>query len=74
MQIEKVPVEYENMYSNVKDVDRRKYLGMVSLLDDVIGNLTEKLDKLGMLEDTLIFFISDNGAAVYSAGYFCLHS
>lgn len=64
-----VPKEYEDRYSFIKDDDRRKYLGMVTLLDDVIGNLTTKLDDLGLLENTLIFFISDNGGAVYSSGY-----
>lgn len=64
-----MPKEYEDRYSFIKDDDRRKYLGMVTLLDDVIGNLTTKLDDLGLLENTLIFFISDNGGAVYSSGY-----
>lgn len=41
---------------------------MVSVLDDVIGNLTDKLDQLGLLDNTLIVFISDNGGAVYTAG------
>lgn len=34
-------------------------LGMISLLDDSIGNLTDTLEEKGLLHDTLIFFMSD---------------
>lgn len=63
-----VPEYYENLYAHVKDADRRTYLGMVTALDDSIGNLTRKLDELGMLEDTIIAFTSDNGGATYASG------
>jgi arylsulfatase B len=63
-----VPKEYEDKYYYIQDPDRRKYLGMVTLLDEAIGNITKKLDDLNMLNDTMIFFTSDNGGAVYSSG------
>jgi arylsulfatase A-like enzyme len=32
---------------------------MVSVLDESVGNLTQALERLGLLEDTIIFFTSD---------------
>ena len=34
---------------------------MVTALDDVVGNVTKSLKDLGMYEDTIIIFSSDNG-------------
>ena len=39
---------------------------MISSLDDAIGEITQKIKDLGIEEDTLIFFISDNGGASYT--------
>jgi hypothetical protein len=54
-----VPKAYENIYENVLDETRRIYLGMVSLLDEAVGNLTRTLSRLNLLDDTIIFFTSD---------------
>lgn len=56
-----VPIEYENLYQNIHNIGRRKFSGMVTAMDDVIGNVTEALKSNGMYEDTLIVFTSDNG-------------
>lgn len=43
--------------------ERRRYaLAMISAMDDGIGLIRERLEKLGLENDTLIFFIADNGA------------
>ena len=63
-----VPEKYENMYPNVTNQGRKTLLGMVSLMDEAIGNITRKLQELDMLNDTLIFFTSDNGGATYASG------
>lgn len=43
--------------------ERRRYaLAMISAMDDGIGLIRERLEKLGLEKDTLIFFIADNGA------------
>ena len=34
---------------------------MVTALDDVVGNLTQKLKDVGMYENTILIFSSDNG-------------
>ena len=38
------------------------YAAMINHVDDGIGELAETLKKIGRLENTLIFFLSDNGA------------
>lgn len=35
------------------------FLGMVTALDDAIGNVTDSLKRNGMLKDTLIIFTTD---------------
>ncbi len=55
------PQEYIDRFSHVKDVYRRYYAGMVSNLDDNIGRLLDFLEASGQLDNTVIWFISDNG-------------
>ena len=35
--------------------------GMITALDDVVGNVTQKLKDVGIYENTIIIFSSDNG-------------
>ena len=44
---------------------RRIYAAMVSSLDDVIGRILQALRDNGMEENTLIYFLSDNGGPIY---------
>ena len=37
------------------------YYGMVSLLDKYIGRILDKLEELGLAEDTLVVFTTDHG-------------
>jgi arylsulfatase len=46
---------------------RAAYAGMVSYLDDQVGQLVAKLIELGIYQDTLILFTSDNGPS-YAGG------
>jgi arylsulfatase A-like enzyme len=39
------------------------YAAQVSRLDHNVGRLLERLDRLGVADDTLVLFVSDNGAA-----------
>ncbi|XP_067685548.1 arylsulfatase B-like [Haliotis asinina] len=63
-----VPQKYEAMYSNVKIEGRRKYCGMVSALDDAVGNITNALTSNGLMNDTLILFTAVNGGWVTENG------
>jgi len=42
---------------------RAHYLGQVHYMDNEIGKLLDLLDEQGLTENTLIFFISDNGGS-----------
>lgn len=55
------PKEYTDMYPNLKTEGRRTFSGMVTAMDDVIGNLTAFLIGRGMYNDTLFIFTADNG-------------
>ena len=41
---------------------------MVTALDDVVGNLTRKLREVGIYENTIIIFSSDNGGILGFGG------
>ncbi len=46
--------------------ERRRYcLAMMSAIDDGVGRLRETLEEYVISENTLIFYISDNGAPLY---------
>jgi len=41
------------------------YAGMIDRVDQQVGRLLEKIDSLGETEDTLVLFLSDNGACPF---------
>jgi arylsulfatase A-like enzyme len=43
------------------DHRRRVYAAMIAALDDGVGAIAAKLKETGVLQDTLIFFLNDNG-------------
>ena len=55
------PQKYLDMYKNIEDPLRRAYAGQITCMDTQIGHVLDALDKRGMRENTLIFFVSDNG-------------
>lgn len=46
------------------DMDTKRYASLITHMDRAIGRLVDELDQLGIRENTLIIFASDNGAAV----------
>jgi len=38
-----------------------KYAAMIESTDEGVGRILDKLDELGLAEDTIVFFFSDNG-------------
>jgi len=44
------------------------YAAMVHCLDQNVGRILDKLDKLGLAENTLVVFFSDNGGFSHSGG------
>ncbi|MEY4239741.1 MAG: hypothetical protein RL339_2342, partial [Pseudomonadota bacterium] len=56
--------KYLSRYAHIQDPKRRTYAAMISAVDDGVGQLLDELDRKGIAQDTLIFFISDNGGVV----------
>ena len=53
--------KYLARFTGVEDKRRRTFCAMLSAMDDAIGGVLGKIRELKQEEDTLIFFISDNG-------------
>jgi arylsulfatase A-like enzyme len=60
------PKAYYDKYAYEKDENKRVYYAMINALDDAIGTLMEKMNALGLDENTIIYFLSDNGGASYT--------
>ncbi|XP_070563089.1 arylsulfatase B-like [Ptychodera flava] len=46
----------------------RRYYAKLSLMDEAVSNVTSALKSRGMWEDTMLIFISDNGALMVTQG------
>ncbi len=53
--------KYLQRFENIQDERRRTFAAMNSAMDDAVGNVLVKLKELNLEDNTLIFFISDNG-------------
>jgi arylsulfatase A-like enzyme len=60
------PKEYYDQFAHVKDSTQRVYLAMIKALDDAIGEINQAVKNEGIEENTIIYFISDNGGASYT--------
>ena len=55
------PEKYMKQFEHIADPYRRTYAAMVASLDDNVGRLINWLKKNKKLDNTIIWFISDNG-------------
>ena len=55
------PEELVDKYSHIEDENRRLYLAMVDSLDRNVGRVLDALKQAGVRDDTVVFFLSDNG-------------
>ena len=53
--------KYLDRFKHIEDKKRRTYAAMVSSVDDGVGGVLNQLEKMNLMENTLIFFLSDNG-------------
>ncbi|MFI3279387.1 MAG: sulfatase-like hydrolase/transferase [Rikenellaceae bacterium] len=72
--------EYLKMYEGLEDEEQRHYFGAITAMDDQIGRLLDHLEEMGVADNTIICFTSDNGPSggvtdrgVASAGDFKGH-
>jgi arylsulfatase B len=52
---------YMEKFSHIEDIHRRIFAAMLANLDDSVGAVMAQLRKSGLEENTLVFFLSDNG-------------
>jgi arylsulfatase A-like enzyme len=58
---DQAPLMYVEPFAAVKDEKRRVYSGMLTALDEGIGNVTKALKAKAMWENTFLIFTADNG-------------
>ena len=63
-----VPVEYEELYPDIKNKKRKTLSAMVSALDDAVGTIVRSLQETELIRNTIIVFSSDNGAKYDGGG------
>jgi len=56
-----VPEYYRRLYRGLEDDRTARVYGMVTNIDDNVGRLLARLDALGIAEDTIVVFLTDNG-------------
>lgn len=59
-----VPAKYLELYGSQPDEtdQHKRFLATLSALDDAVGRVVRALDDIGLRDDTVVLFISDNGA------------
>ena len=55
--------------THVEELVRRMGLASILAMDDGVGRVREKLNDMGVHDNTLIFFMSDNGAPLREGAY-----
>ena len=58
--------EYYDKFSHIQDRNKRVYYAMIAALDDGVGRIMDKLRDESLEENTIVFFLSDNGGATYT--------
>ena len=54
---------FSRQYADLEDPAERALLGNITQMDAGFGRLMAEIDSLGLRDDTLVFFTSDNGPA-----------
>jgi len=60
--------KYLKRFSHIENQKRKTYAAMVSSVDDGVGELLNKLEELNIHENTIVFFLSDNGGPYKTNG------
>jgi len=58
-----VPEKYEAMYRDRPDVPNAAFYGMITNIDENVGRLERELKRLGLADDTILIFLTDNGTS-----------
>ena len=58
-----VPKKYKDLYAGKPGVPSAAFYGMITNIDENLGKLMKQLDDLGITDDTIVIFTTDNGTA-----------
>ncbi|MCP4310319.1 MAG: arylsulfatase [Bacteroidetes bacterium] len=58
-----VPQKYIDLYKDNPDITNPNFYGMITNVDENLGVLREKLKELGLADNTILIFMTDNGTA-----------
>lgn len=59
-----VPEQYYKMYENADlKPHQKRFYGMISNIDERVGELREHLKEKGLLDNTILIFMTDNGTS-----------
>ncbi|MEK6259695.1 MAG: sulfatase [Planctomycetota bacterium] len=61
------PPKYQERFASIENEKRRTYAAMTSAMDDAVGAVLGKLKEAKVHDNTLIFYISDNGGPPVNA-------
>ncbi|MDP1823559.1 MAG: sulfatase-like hydrolase/transferase [Archangium sp.] len=53
-------------FADEPDHNRRVYKALIASLDECVTRVLDALDRHGLADDTLVIFLSDNGATLYT--------
>lgn len=64
------PKKYLDRFPEIRDDKRKLFAAMMSSMDDAVGNVLEKVRSIGQEDNTIVFFIGDNGGPTQSTTSF----
>jgi arylsulfatase A-like enzyme len=60
------PQQYLDRFPKIEDKKRKLFAAMLSAMDDAVGRVLTKIRDLGQEDNTLVFYIADNGGPTQS--------
>jgi arylsulfatase A-like enzyme len=60
------PKKYLDRFANIADEKRRTFAAMMAAMDDAVGRVMAKIREMKQEENTLVFYIADNGGPTQS--------
>jgi len=60
------PQKYLDRFPDISDEKRKTFAAMLSAMDDAVGTILKKVRDLGQEEETLVFYLADNGGPTAS--------
>ncbi|MDZ4849667.1 MAG: sulfatase-like hydrolase/transferase [Pirellulaceae bacterium] len=60
------PKKYLDRFPNIQDEKRKIFAAMMSSMDDAVGRVFAKIREMGQFDNTIVYFVGDNGGPTAS--------